>query len=662
LARVLEKGASFFDAMSALVEEGLYRPDAPLVEVYFNFIRPQALKVRGLEIVQAGTGYSDLDLMVTIASDLNHLRLDYNLDIIGEQDCVRFGQDYLELLAEIASGAQAQAGPAPVPVPVSVPTSAAPASASATAASVALAATFALGDLTAMLETALEDEGTTFTVATAPYHQALAALQDPAGVFAQSTAAVGVVLLRAADLARFGPVSDELLSELADEYPAALRSLHERTGLPMIVGFLPARSADDRLLRWERELAARLRSAPGLAVLSPESWGHGFDVAEPFDEETDALAHLPFSPSFQAAVALTAADLVRAVRRTPPKVIAVDGDETLWGGVAGEIGPDAVDLTGPRDTLARRLLEWRAAGVLLALVSNNDEATVLSVLERPDSRLRAEHFSAVSATWGPKAARLEAIADGLGLGLDSFLFLDDNPVEIAAMRSQLPEVLCVTCPPASELDAFVTRLWPVTPKAATREDAARADFYRQERLRTRERERSGFLDFLERLRLEVDIRPLSAATIERSAQLSRRTNQFNLRPEPLDEAALTRWQLDGEVWTASVSDRFGDYGQVGVLVLRRDGNALEVAAWMLSCRALGRGVEERLLQWLADRAETLGCETVRLIAENTPRNVPARRLVAALGGGEVDDPRLDVAAPLSRLRTFRSWDEDSDGL
>src|SRR5262249_8373909 len=93
LARVLEKGASFFDAMSALVEEGLYRPDAPLVEVYFNFIRPQALKVRGLEIVQAGTGYSDLDLMITVASDLNHLRLDYNLDIIDEQDAARFGQD-----------------------------------------------------------------------------------------------------------------------------------------------------------------------------------------------------------------------------------------------------------------------------------------------------------------------------------------------------------------------------------------------------------------------------------------------------------------------------------------------------------------------------------------------------------------------------------------
>ena len=116
LGQVLDKGASFFDAMSALVQEGLYRPNAPLVEVYFNYIRPQALKARGLEPVQAGTGYSDLDLMITVAPDLDHLRLDHNLDIIDEQDCTRLGEDYLALLSEVAGGADAQAATV-VPMP-----------------------------------------------------------------------------------------------------------------------------------------------------------------------------------------------------------------------------------------------------------------------------------------------------------------------------------------------------------------------------------------------------------------------------------------------------------------------------------------------------------------------------------------------------------------
>ncbi|MQT01736.1 beta-ketoacyl synthase N-terminal-like domain-containing protein [Streptomyces jumonjinensis] len=107
--------------------------------------------------------------------------------------------------------------------------------------------------------------------------------------------------------------------------------------------------------------------------------------------------------------------------------------------------------------------------------------------------------------------------------------------------------------------------------------------------------------------------------------------------------------------TTEVIDRFGDYGQIGLLAVREDGDTLNVQGWTLSCRALGRGVEERLLQWLADRAEALGCTAVRLTAEHTPRNAPARRLVAALGGGEPDGARLEAVAAPDELRAFRSW-------
>jgi FkbH-like protein len=394
-----------------------------------------------------------------------------------------------------------------------------------------------------------------------------------------------------------------------------------------------------------------------------DDWSRQYPVSSRFDEDTDALAHLPFRPEFQAAMALTVAGLLRAVLRPPPKVIVVDGDGTLWGGIAGEIGPGQVDLTGPRAMLARRLLDWRAAGVLLVLVSNNDEATVRAVLDRPESLLRADSFSVISPGWQPKHERLAEAARELSLGLDSFLFLDDNPAEIAAVRAVLPEVLSVTCPAADELEAFLARLWPVIPRAATAEDSRRAEFYRQEQARRREHAQAGFGEFLRRLQLEVDVRPLSAATMKRSVQLSRRTTQFSLRPAALDEAALTAWQDDGEVWTASARDRFGDYGQVGLLVLRQDGDLLEVVAWTLSCRVLGRGVEERLLAWLADRADALRCPAVRLIAERTPRNVPARRIVAALGGTDIDSPVLDVVTQPSCLRAFRSWATGSgDGM
>ncbi|MGW2603240.1 SDR family NAD(P)-dependent oxidoreductase [Streptomyces mirabilis] len=670
LDRVLAKGAMFSDVLSTLARQGLHRANAPLVEVYFNYVRSAAGRLAHLEVLPAGTGYSDLDLMITMTPDAGRVRLDHNLDILDAATSVELGEEFLRLLAEAADDPTAavrsmpdtavEATPAvrsTSGTAVEVPEGAPEDTRHSPRRSLALAATFALGNLPLLCEAAVEegawDGG--LTVAEAPYHQVLAALRDPSGVFADPTAAVGVALLRAADLERFGPVDDALLGELRTAFPAALRAVSERTRKPLIVGFLPSAHAGDRFARWEREIADELAEVPGIAVLRPDDWTRRHAVEEPFDERTERIAHLPFTPHFQAAVALCLADVVRAVRRPAPKVIAVDGDETLWGGVAGEIGPEAVDLTGPRALLARRLLQWRAAGALLALVSNNDEATVRAVLDRPDSLLKAEHFSVLSATWGPKSARLAEAARTLGLGPDSFLFLDDNPVEIAGVRSALPEVLSVTCPPSSDLGEFLGRLWPLVPAAATAEDALRARFYEQERDRDAVRAQAGFEEFLAQLELEVDIRALSGADVERAEQLVRRTNQFTLRGRSADGGDLGRWRERGEVWTAAARDRFGDYGQIGLLALRADGDQLDVLAWLMSCRALGRGVEERLLRWLADRADELGCVKVRLTAERTPRNVPARRLLAALGGGDQDDERLETVVTPEHLRAFRSW-------
>ncbi|MGW1615781.1 SDR family NAD(P)-dependent oxidoreductase [Streptomyces sp. NPDC002285] len=642
LQRVLTKGAMFSDVLPVLAQQGLYRENAPLVEVYFNYVRA-AGGLTGLEVLPAGTGYSDLDLMVTMTPDAGRIRLDHNLDILDAATVAGLGEALVRLLAATAQDATGPVRTTPTP---------------AHTHTLALAATFALGNLAPMCETAVNEsvrDGSVTTVAEAPYHHVLASLRDPSGVFADPDTTAGVVLLRATDLQRFGPVDDALLSELRTAYPAALRAVAERTRKPLIVGFLPAAQSEDRLRRWEEEIAAELEEVPGIAVLGPDEWTRHHPVEERFDERTERLAHLPFTPHFQAAVALRLAEVVRAVRRPAPKVIAVDGDETLWGGVAGEIGPEAVDLTGPRDLLARRLLQWRAAGALLVLVSNNDEDTVRAVLDRPDSPLKAEHFSVLSAAWGPKPTRLANVARTLNLGVDSFLFLDDNPAEIAKMRSALPQVLSVTCPSVAELPELLRRLWPLVPAAATAEDGLRARFYEQERERDAVREQASFEEFLDQLDLQVDIRALADADVQRAEQLVARTNQFTLRARSTDGGDVARWRERGEVWTAAARDRFGDYGQIGLLAVHRQGDQLDVLAWLMSCRALGRGVEERLLQWLADRAEELDCAKVRLTAERTPRNTPARRLLSALGGGDQDDDRLETVVTPEHLRAFRSW-------
>ncbi|MFR9772533.1 HAD-IIIC family phosphatase [Nocardia sp. SC052] len=637
LRRLLVPGAGFSDVLATLAAEGLYRDNAPLVEVYFNYLRADA-PVHRADLIPVGTGYSDLDLMVAVLAGADRIWFTYNADIIDDASCTRLGRDYLALLEEVVERPGLPVRPARPEAPRGV----------------AFAATFALGKLPDLYRAAAHAHGIDGpTVFEAPYHHVPAGLRDPSGVFAQPSTALGIVLLRAADLERFGPLTDDDLDELAARYPAAVREAAERARVPIIVGVLPSPEPDGRLTRWDRLTAERLREIPGVAVLTETDWTRDHRVAHRFDAQTDALAHLPFTEEFQAAVALTLAAVARTALLPAPKVIAVDGDDTLWSGVVGEIGPAAVTFDPPRRSLARRLRQWRAAGTLLVLISNNDEDSVQAVLDRPDSPLRATDFTLVCTGWDSKTDRLEAAARTLGLALEDVVYLDDNPVEIAKMRSRLPEVLAVTCPPIEELTAFLTRLWPVTPVAVTAEDAGRAEFYRHERERDLAREHVDFAQFLDQLDLEVTVEPLSDHGLTRAVQLVRRTSQFALGAST--DQDVDRWREDGEVWTAAACDRFGDYGTIAVLAVHTDATALWVRGWHLSCRALGRGVEERLLGWLADRAAALDRATVRMTVHRTARNVPARRLAAALGGGDIDSERIEVDVPLDRLRTFRSW-------
>ncbi|MEV0064163.1 HAD-IIIC family phosphatase [Nocardia sp. NPDC050718] len=638
LRTLLVPGAGFAEVLAALAGEGLYRDNAPMVEVYFNYLRANSA-VAAAELVPVSTGFSDLDLMIAVLPDTDQVWFTYNTDIIDAAACAEFGRYYLEVVAAAVADPGAPA----------VPENAGQQSKSGLR--VAVGATFALGRLPELLAAAATE--VPLTVAEAPYHQVLSCLRDPSGVFAQPSTEVGIVLIRAADLERFGDLTDDVLAELAIEFPTAVGDVVARTGRPIIVGLLPSLRPTPRCADWERTVADRLRDVPGVALLEHAEWHRVHAVDAPFDERTEVLAHLPFTPEFQAAVALTLVATVTAVGEPAPKVIAVDGDDTLWSGTAGETGSAGVCFDAPRLALAARLRQWRDAGTLLVLLTNNDDDIVHEILARPDSPLRRADFAAVATGWVAKPGRLAAVADTLRLGLDTFCYLDDNPVEIARMRAELPEVLAVTCPPAAELPSFLTRLWPLVPLATTAEDRSRTEFYRQESVRDTVRATVEFEQFLDQLGLEVEIEALTDDSATRARQLVRRTTQFTLAAVTADD--LDRWRTEGEVWTATARDRFGDYGLISVLALRVDGDSLRVTGWQLSCRALGRGVEERLLRWVADRAETLGCSTVRMTVDNTARNTPARHLAARLHGHDAHDNAQKVSTTPDRLREFRSW-------
>ena len=393
-------------------------------------------------------------------------------------------------------------------------------------------------------------------------------------------------------------------------------------------------------------ITAPLAGLPGIEVVTASELASLYPVAELFDPESNASGHLPYTEPFFVAAATRICRSLSLRHRPPMKVLALDADNTLWGGVCGEDGPAGIRLDGPYRALREFALEKRREGILLALVSKNQEIDVERVFgERADELLltRAD-FSGWKVNWDPKSQSLRELATELNLGLDSFVFLDDNPAEIGEVMANAPGVLALTLPKnPEEIPDLLAHLWPLDTLPATAEDAARADFYRQESSRRDLRSSApSFADFLHGLNLRIEISETSAADLPRTAQLTKRTNQFNANPLRLSEGELAEKVASGATClSVRVEDRFGDYGLVGAMLAGPvSGENLPAGLFLLSCRAMGKGVERIMLKTLAQRALAAGARTLSIAFTGTDRNEPVRRFFEGIGGFTLDAAKI----------------------
>jgi FkbH-like protein len=325
------------------------------------------------------------------------------------------------------------------------------------------------------------------------------------------------------------------------------------------------------------------------------------------------------------------------------KCIVLDLDNTLWGGVVGEDGIEGIqlgaDAPGNAFVAFQRELErlWHR-GILLAVCSKNNLDDAMPVFERhPAMVLKREHIAAQRINWQPKSANIRELAAELNIGLDSLVFLDDNPVERAAVRAELPDVLVPELPTdPSQYRAALLELLVFDSLALTTEDRQRGKLYAEQAQR-REFEASvqgaSIADYLAGLNMLVEIEPVNAATLPRVAQLTNKTNQFNLTTRRYSEADIVAMREGGSaVLGMRVTDRFGDNGLVGVAILgpASDG-ARAVDTLLLSCRVMGRGVETALLAYLAEQTRRDGATVLRGEFIPTAKNAPSADVYAQHG-------------------------------
>ncbi|MEO0836383.1 MAG: FkbM family methyltransferase, partial [Cyanobacteria bacterium J06642_3] len=432
------------------------------------------------------------------------------------------------------------------------------------------------------------------------------------------------------------------LKENIKDLGQALIASAESTATPYLVCLCPASSkvnSDPERSSFygemENLLGSYLDQVNGIHLLPVSELTTKYPVLDYYDPRGDKSGSVPYTPEYYTALGTAIARKINVLKTLPYKVIVLDCDRTLWNGICGEDGAEGVTIDPAYKKLQEFMVAQSEAGMLLCLCSKNNEADVWQVFDYHQMPLQRRHLVQWRINWQAKSENIKSLAQELNLGLDSFIFIDDNPLECAEVQANCPQVLTLQLPEQiDKIPNFLEHIWAFDHLQNTAEDKQRTALYQQNVKRESFRQETiTFSDFLAGLNLQVNIAPMSVQQLARVAQLTQRTNQFNFTTIRRSETEIQQLLDSGiECLTVEVSDRFGDYGLVGAMLFGVSDKVLKVDTFLLSCRALGKGIEHQMLASLGTIAQDRGLEYIDLAYAATPKNQPALNFLENIEG------------------------------
>lgn len=447
-------------------------------------------------------------------------------------------------------------------------------------------------------------------------------------------------------LLNYETVSLKNILQQVDDYCALLVNLSERVKYALIpswvlpsyrnlFGMLDMQTEiglTNTIMRMNLRLAENLEKATNIYVLNTHDW-IAQAGAQAFSPKLWYLGKIPFDNEvFKAAVRDIKAAL-GGMLGCARKLVIVDLDDTLWGGIVGDAGWENLVLGGHHHIgeayadFQRALKSIKNRGILLAIVSKNEEQVALQAIRNhPEMVLKLNDFAGWRINWQDKAQNIIDLMTEMNLGLQSAVFIDDNPAERARVKESLPEVLVPDWPEDPLLypaTLFGLRCFEML--SLSREDRDRTTMYLTENKRQELKKTvSSLEEWLTRLNIQVQIEELRLANLQRAAQLLNKTNQMNLSTRRMSEAELMAWaeQEHCRLWTLRASDKFGDAGLTGIVSLEIHDQSAQIVDFILSCRVMGRKIEETMIATATHHAQTLGIKNVYARYIPTPKNRP----------------------------------------
>jgi FkbH-like protein len=354
------------------------------------------------------------------------------------------------------------------------------------------------------------------------------------------------------------------------------------------------------------------------------------------------LAKMPFAPPCIALYAHRLVQLLAAMQGKSRRVLVLDLDNTLWGGVIGDDGIGGIVLgkgnaRGEAFLAIQHLaLQYRERGVILCVASKNTEDVALEAFRlHPEMLIRESDIALFQINWEDKPSNIAAMAEALGLGLDSFVFIDDNPVERKELRDALPQIAVPELPddPSGWVEVIQAAAY-FEQTSFSPEDRARTDYYQGNARRAVQAKKIGnHEEFLKSLQMIATVEPFDALRRARIAQLIAKSNQFNLTTRRYSESEIAALETDPQVHTLQVrlQDIFGDNGMISVVICRKHESLWEIESWIMSCRVLGRGLEQAVLGLLVEHARSAGARELRGLYLPTAKNHLVRDHYLKLG-------------------------------
>jgi FkbH-like protein len=349
------------------------------------------------------------------------------------------------------------------------------------------------------------------------------------------------------------------------------------------------------------------------------------------------LYQMPYTKNFISELAGELNSCIRFLNTQEKKAIFIDCDNTLWKGILGEDGLDGIQCNKNAQGVLffhfqEFLLEKKKEGFILGLCSKNNEQDVKEAFEQLNMPLKWNDFVIKKVNWQNKAENLKEAAKELNIGTDSFIFIDDNDFELKSVNSMLPEIYTVKL--TTNYDEFLQLCddYCFKRKRLTKEDLEKNEQYFAEQQRNSIKESvQSFEEYVESLAIKLDITINNSGDITRLSQLTEKTNQFNFNKEAFSIPQLEKFMSEGNlVFGLRVSDKFGDYGLVGLILMEVRGEKAIMRNFLMSCRALGRLIETDFYNYVINELRGRGIELSEVLFKETPKNIPARTFFEGL--------------------------------